>query len=183
MEIMSKDIAPPVVTAVLAALLTYGCTGRTILDSDAPAPAPSFAPPAVSQAGGEQVHVWFVKPSRKDLTLVAVNRVPGSGDRLHQAVSELLDGPTADESRQGMGSEIPRGTLLLDMKTEGNQVELNLSKRFACGGGTDSLEARIDQLRKTVAEAAGDRKVYLNVEGQRLTQTAGEGLEIPQPLN
>jgi spore germination protein GerM len=40
----------------------------------------------------------------------------------------------------------------------------------------------MEQLKRTVASVAGDKKVYLNVEGKRLV-AAAEGLEVQQPIN
>lgn len=97
-------------------------------------------------------------------------------------MEELLEGPTAREENAGLGTEIPRGTILIDLKHNAKNVELNLSRRFASGGGTDSFETRLEQLRRTVASAA-EAPVYLNVEGKRLNVSEGEGIEIKQPIN
>ena len=45
------------------------------------------------------------------------------------------------------------------------------------------METRLEQLSRTVADAAGQSKVFLSVEGQRLSTYAGEGLEVKQPIN
>lgn len=100
---------------------------------------------------------------------------------IKDAVSQLLQGPTKEEADSGLKSEVPAGTVLIGVEKKGNSVELNLSKRFA-SGGVDSIQTRLDQLTATVKDAAGPTKVYLDVEGQRLL-TAGEGLEVKQPLN
>lgn len=98
------------------------------------------------------------------------------------AVEELLQGPSSNEEHSGLGTEIPRGTILLGVERNGANVELNLSRRFATGGGASSFETRIEQLRRTVMTAA-DAPVYLSVEGKRLNISEGEGIEIRQPLN
>lgn len=131
-----------------------------------------------------QVRVWFVKmdPNGQP-TLIPVSRATSSTDKLEDAVSELLKGPEPEEEKTGLASEIPRGTILLDLKHVGDNVELNLSRRFSSGGGSDSIETRLEQLRRTVTDAAGTHKVYLNVEGERLLTAAGEGIEVRQPIN
>ena len=159
---------------VVAAALS-SCTGRTILHGmhglSARHPAPH-----------EDNHlvVWFVKG---DGTLVSVTRKAAGGDRIEQAVKELLSGPSAAEERGGLGSEIPRGTILLSTSRQGKAVSVDLSRRFAMDGGTTSFETRLQQLRKTVAPLAGPADVFLNVEGKRLTLEEGEGIEIHQPIN
>ena len=100
-----------------------------------------------------------------------------------EAVQQLLSGPTETESEAGLSSEIPKGTTLLGVKRADGDVELNLSKDFASSGGGTSLETRIEQLSRTVSTLAGSQKVYLDIEGERLSATAGDGLEIKQPIN
>ncbi len=131
------------------------------------------------------VRVWFVQPAGSKLNLVAVDRTHFRGcDRLEEAVSELLAGPSSKErDSENLGSEIPAGTILLGVNRGERNVELDLSARFASGGGSTSMSMRLEQLTRTVAEAAGSDKVYLLVEGKRLEATSGEGLEVKQPLN
>jgi spore germination protein GerM len=157
-------------------LLLSACTGRTILHG-------TRATSSHHPQHNNKIVVWFVKPANNgDPRLVSVARVVNSSDRLQAAVQELLEGPSAHEEHDGLGSEIPRGTILLDLKRSGKNVELNLSRRFASGGGTSSFETRLEQLRRTVATAA-ETPVYLNIEGKRLNIAEGEGIEIPQPIN
>jgi len=49
-----------------------------------------------------------------------------------------------------------------------DDFEIDLSKRFASGGGEASMETRLEQLKRTVISVVGNRKVFLNVEGKRL---------------
>lgn len=127
--------------------------------------------------------VWFVKEKGEELELVEVPRPKTGNDPVEAAVSELLMGPDEEESSKGISSEIPRGTILLGIEKDGEKIELNLSKRFTAGGGPTSIQTRLDQLSKTVTRVAGDSKVYLSVEGERLSANQFDGLEIKQPIN
>src|SRR5262249_12189632 len=98
----------------------------------------------------ESVRVWFVKPSAGELKLVSVMRPCTQENQMRSAVNELLRGPESNEAASGLSSEIPRGTVLIDVKQVGRNVELNLSKRFAAEGGITSFETRMEQLRRTV---------------------------------
>jgi spore germination protein GerM len=157
------------VTFAAVVLVLAACT-RTILTGD-------------DTGGGDRLTVWFAQQNGEELALVPVTRTFTGGDRLKGAVEELLRGPSDEEIARGLGSEIPRGTILLGIGGHGSVIDVNLSRRFASGGGALSLETRVEQLRRTVADAAGARKVYLAVEGERIYTAAGEGLEIKQPLN
>jgi spore germination protein GerM len=163
-------------TITLITLALTACTGRTILHGARTHKAPKAE-------RNNKIAVWFVRPaSNGDPKLASVSRTIRGADKLEEAVHELLEGPTAYEEHSGFGTEIPRGTIMIDLKRSPKSVELNLSRRFASGGGTSSFETRLEQLRRTVASAA-DAPVYLNVEGKRLNVSEGEGIEIKQPIN
>lgn len=148
------------------------CAQRTILTESELLP---------TNTGGK---VWFVRSEAGKLSYVGVERKTSYGqNELETSVRTLLDGPTREESEQGIGSEIPRGTVLLSLSEKNGCMELDLSRRFAAGGGIDSIETRLEQLGKTVSSAVGEKPVFLNIEGQRLTMTPGEGIEIKQPIN
>lgn len=132
-------------------------------------------------AAKKETSIWLVKSNQTDMVLVPVPRKGAAS--VNGAVKALLDGPSEAESQNGYGSEIPRGTVLLDVKESDKAIEINLSRRFASGGGTSSIETRLQQLSKTVRPIAGEKPVFLNVENRRLTMTPGEGIEVKQPIN
>jgi spore germination protein GerM len=166
-----KTYSQLLLLVVFSAIALSACTSRTMLEG------------LTGEDSGGKVHVWFVKPVGEDLKLVEVTRPLGHGDAFKDSVEELLRGPSGQEMQAGIGSEIPKGTILLGVEKKGETIELNLSRRFASSGGSSSLETRLEQLRRTVEATAGSSKVYLDVEGERLSTTAGDGLEIKQPIN
>ncbi len=105
------------------------------------------------------------------------------------AVDELLKGPSASEEAIGLGSEIPKGTVLISVSGLKDKpgIVLNLSKRFISGSGAGSFEMRLEQLKRTVNEVVSSgsnhEDIYLNVEGERLTQATGDGIDVAQPIN
>jgi spore germination protein GerM len=174
----NATICATIAVATICAITLSACAGhRTILHGSHAVRAPR------PERSKNTVTVWFVKSSKDgDLKLASVVRAASSPDKLQSAIDELLEGPSAHEENDGLGTEIPRGTILIDVKRSPKQIELNLSRRFATGGGTSSFETRMEQLRRTVTTAA-DAPVYLNVEGKRFNLEEGEGIEIPQPIN
>jgi len=132
---------------------------------------------------GKELNIYFVKEQDGNLDILPLSRPKFSNDALQSAVEELLQGPDRKEASSGYGTEIPRGTILLGIKRDGRDVELNLSKRFAAGGGPTSMEIRLEQLVKTIKEIEPNVDVYVNIEGQRLTASSADGLEIAQPVN
>ncbi len=135
---------------------------------------------ADQNSAGSQI--WFVKSNAGQMHLVGVKRNL-IGNKVESAVRALIEGPSKEEGEKGLGSEIPRGTLLLGVEEKDGGIEVNLSRRFASDGGTDSFETRMNQLSKTVSAVENTQPIYLNIEGHRLTMTQGEGIEVKQPIN
>lgn len=132
----------------------------------------------------KSLNIWFVREEAGNLELTAVSRPKTSTDALTGALEELLQGPDRADYNSGIGTEIPRGTILLGVKRKDGGVEVNLSKRFAAGGGPTSLETRLQQLARTVKDIEGSNvDVFVNIEGERLTASSADGLEIAQPIN
>ncbi len=79
-------------------------------------------------------------------------------------------------------SEIPKGTTLLKLTTNNNDVYVDLSPEFTQGGGSASMTGRLGQVVYTATTLNPNNKVWLSVGGKPLTVLGGEGLEIPQPI-
>lgn len=129
----------------------------------------------------DNIKIWFVREQGGELQPTAVERTLSTQDPIKEATDQLLKGPTQREADAGLKSEIPLGTVILGVENKGPITELNLSQRFA-SGGTSSVEARLSQLERTIRDVAGKSKVFLDVEGHRLL-TAGDGMEVKQPIN
>jgi spore germination protein GerM len=125
------------------------------------------------------ITVYFVKNSK----LIAVKRPFFSEDsKITTAITELLKGPSEREQKKGLYSEIPVKTKLLGIKETEGQIELNLSRDFESGGGSNSMILRLDQLTNTTLKAAPEKPVYLKLDGKIVKNIGGEGLYVPQPL-
>lgn len=166
---------------LLSAVVLTGCAERQIL-TGSDVPKTHSESTVQAEILGNAAEVWFVKPNGEKLELVKVNRKLAGSDKLEAALTELLRGPTGEEEGEGLASEIPKGTVLLGVHPIDDDYEIDLSRRFASGGGEESMETRLEQLRKTVKSVVGDKKVFLNVEGKRLV-AAADGLEVQQPIN
>jgi spore germination protein GerM len=169
--------------AFAGALILSGCQQREVLTVEASRKMAQDSVTNNAQNLVMKVRVFFVQTTDGKLDVVPVERAIHGTDVLGETVQELLKGPTEQEAANGIASEIPKGTTLLDAKESAEGIELNLSAPFAADGGTDSLETRLDQLSKTVSAAVHDKKVFLDIDGKRLTETSGEGIEVRQPIN
>jgi len=156
--------AGPVPSAPDATTTTVAATGQ----GDAPA------------AGGTTtVQLYFTRGE----SLQAVRRpVPKVSRVGAETVKALLAGPTAEESRSGLGTAIPRDTRFLDLVIEGGVAEVDLSKAFESGGGTLSLTMRLAQVTCTLDQFDSVRGVRFALDGKLVNVFSGNGIVLDRPV-
>ena len=130
-------------------------------------------------AGAATVHVYFLYGEHG----VAVHRQAPAAAPATAAVRALLKGPTAAERAHGLGSAVPAGTRLLRLSVRSRVAVVDLSSRFASGGGSASMFARLGQLVYTLTAVRGVDAVNLRIEGRPVRVFGGEGLVLQQPLS
>lgn len=132
----------------------------------------------------QTVKIYFTKSKEGgDLSFAAVTRkVPKKGSKLDYALRELFLGPTKQELKMGIMSEIPVGTRLIKIEESEDELLVDLSSQYLVGGGSASVQLRYLQLYKTLTTLEPRKKFYLHVDGKELKTIAGEGLEVTQPL-
>ena len=133
----------------------------------------------------DTVTIYFIgQNSNKEDVYKIVKREYDSekdGTKLEYVLNELLRGPLAKESAQGIYTEIPKGTKLRSISKISGKLYIDLSEDFEQGGGTDGLYKRLYQLIKTVNKNTNE-DVYLKIEGREVDVIGGEGIMINQPL-
>lgn len=112
----------------------------------------------------------------------AARRVAEDRDPIRAAVEELLAGPSAAEADAGLGTAIPAGVELLDVEVADGVVTVDLSGRFADGGGSASMFARLAQLVFTVTGFEEARSgVRLRLDGADVETFSSEGIVLDGP--
>lgn len=170
--------------ACLVLLVLQGCaprSERTVLSEYLPERVKSGQAPR--SRNSHNLSIYFVRSGASGAEMVTAKRSFSGKDELAEALQLLLNGPTANEAVAGFGSEIPAGTVLIGVNREKDKVTIDLSRRFAMGGGIESFETRMEQLKRTVKSCGEPLPVFLTVEGKLLTITEGEGIEVKQPIN
>ena len=136
----------------------------------------------VTQQGNEQTaSIYWLKSKENRLALVPqpLKIAATQPDQvLEAAFKTLLAGPSEGSD----STTIPKGTELLGIKAENNDVHVNLSENFTTGGGSSSMMGRVGQVVYTATSLNPQAKVYIDVNGKPLEVLGGEGVEIPQPL-
>ncbi len=140
------------------------------------------AQPSTRQPANEQTpNVYWLRPTDKNVTLVPQPVKVASirpNQPLEAAFQTLLAGPTAGTD----STTIPKGTKLLGLKAENDEVHVNLSEDFTSGGGSTSMMGRVGQVVYTATTLNPKAKVYIDVNGKPLDVLGGEGVELQQPL-
>ncbi|AVH61933.1 spore germination protein [Nostoc sp. 'Peltigera membranacea cyanobiont' 213] len=127
-------------------------------------------------------NVYWLTPKDKSVALVPQPVKVASiraNQPLEAAFQSLLAGPTTEATGS---TTIPKGTKLLGLKSENNEVHVNLSEDFTSGGGSTSMMGRVGQVVYTATTLNPKAKVYIDVNGKPLDVLGGEGLELEQPL-
>ena len=114
--------------------------------------------------------------------LVPITREVEAPLTLENTLILLLKGPLISEDKKGIYSEIPPNVSLIDVKRKGNSIIVNLSPNFGKGGGSESVENRLQQLAKTVKNFSPGKDVYLHINGEEVEYLGGEGVYVKQPL-
>ncbi|MDZ8034255.1 MULTISPECIES: GerMN domain-containing protein [unclassified Nostoc] len=186
----SNRISSGVIAAVSAAVVAVGGGVAWFTTQSGNTPTPSNpsgrieqpAQPSTRQPANEQTpNVYWLRPKDKNVALVpqpvkVASVLPNQA--LEAAFQSLLAGPTEGTD----STTIPKGTKLLGLKAEKDEVRVNLSEDFTSGGGSTSMMGRIGQVVYTATTLNPKAKVYIDVNGKPLDILGGEGLELQQPL-
>jgi spore germination protein GerM len=187
----SNRISSGAIAAVSAVVVAVGggVAWFTTQSSNTPTPSnPSGqiaqpAQPSTRQPANEQTpNVYWLTSKDKNVALVPQPVKVASilpNQPLEAAFQSLLAGPTTEATGS---TTIPKGTKLLGLKSENNEVHVNLSEDFTSGGGSTSMMGRVGQVVYTATTLNPKAKVYIDVNGKPLDVLGGEGVELQQPL-
>ncbi|MBW4454692.1 MAG: GerMN domain-containing protein [Nostoc indistinguendum CM1-VF10] len=141
------------------------------------------AQPSTIQPANEQTpNVYWLRSTDKNVALVPQPVRVASirpNQPLEAAFQSLLAGSPAEATDS---TTIPKGTKLLGLKSENDEVHVNLSEDFTSGGGSTSMMGRVGQVVYTATSLNPKAKVYIDVNGKPLDVLGGEGVELQQPL-
>ena len=186
----TNGISSGVVAAISAAVVAVsgGVAWFSSQSSDPPTPANSSqtikqpVQQSTTQQGNEQTaSIYWLRSKENRLDLVPQPfKVAATQPNqvLEAAFKTLLAGPSEGTD----STTIPKGTQLLGLKAENNNVHVNLSENFTTGGGSTSMMGRVGQVVYTATSLNPKAKVYIEVNGKPLEVLGGEGVELEQPL-
>ena len=113
---------------------------------------------APSSGAATRGDVWFLRAGEPVAVTRSAPGIPG-------LVRSLLAGPTRRERAGGLGSAIPAGAALRELRIERRVVTVDLDARFAAGRDERALSARVGQLVRTLRAVPGVLGVRVRIEG------------------
>jgi len=141
-------------------------------------PAPTGAgTPSPSTAETMTYEVWFTYEGSLSVTPRTEPFTPAVGTA---ALEALLDGPTTEERRAGLGSTINPGTELLGLSIEDRIASVRLNDAFTAEETPAIAVGSLAQIVYTITQFDSVDAVVFEVEGQPLTNFGGYELDGAQ---
>ena len=128
--------------------------------------------------------LYFVSSGDTSFRLEAAPRQLPRADpetHLRNTLQALIKGPTEAETGRGLSSSIPEDTRILELLLRDDVVEVNLSEEFGTGGGSASIQGRLNQLFYSLTQPSYADEVSLSVEGNPVYYLGGEGITVDNP--
>ncbi len=121
-------------------------------------------------------NLFFVRGS----VLGVANRTVGTvQDPRYAALENLVQGPNASEASQGLGTEIPQGTVVRGLQIKSGVATINFSPNFVAPGSPSSLSARLAQVVYTLTDTPNVTGVVIEVGRTQVVNFAGVNLSSP----
>jgi sporulation and spore germination protein/immunoglobulin-like protein involved in spore germination len=108
--------------------------------------------------------------------------VTADGGVARATLTALLRGRTAAERKAGYSSSIPTGTAVRGVVIRRGVATVDLSGRFAAGGGSLSMLLRVAQVVHTVTQFPTVDRVAFRIDGKPVTAIGGEGVVVSPPV-
>lgn len=127
------------------------------------------------------VKVYFFKGEK----LFAVERpLQRNETPLKRALEELMAGPNKGEIGQGIATQLPAGTKVLNARITGSTATINFNRKLEnYGGGSTRLQGMIAQIVYTATDIPGVEKAWIWIESRKEVVLGGEGLVLDHPLS
>jgi germination protein M len=126
------------------------------------------------------IKVYF---SRNEKICAATRIIPKTQQVGAAAMKALIQGPTADEQKAGMVSNLPDGTTFLGLDVASGVATVDLSKEYESGGGSLSMFMRLAEVVFTLTQFPTVEGVNFKLDGEPIDVLGGEGIIIDHPMS
>src|SRR5436190_6662469 len=122
--------------------------------------------------------VWFTRNDHLFEVPWVVPRTLAVG---RASLEALLGGPPQARVAQGVGTQVPPGTTLLDLSIADGLATVNLSNEFLSGGSAVSAWTRLGQVVWTIAQFPSVTSVVIQLDGQPIKPFDVQGGALGRP--
>ena len=131
-----------------------------------------------------EINLYFTRGEAVVPLVRTVPRIGSVDEKVRNAVTLLLQGPTEAEAAAGYDSALPQEAQLLNVFREGDTVFLDFSKQIDEGGGTETMVERLRQIVYTATQFQSVNKVRFLIDGQLIKYFSSEGLtQVEHPVS
>jgi hypothetical protein len=162
---------------LLGALVSAGCDGGGSTSTTGTRPATTSA---ADTAPTTSVAVYYLRDGRLSPVRRTIEATPAVA---RAALTELLDGPTDEETSSGLSTAIPAGTHLRDLSLADGVATVDLGGTFDDGGGSASMLGRVAQVVATLTRFPTVERVAFRIDGEPVTTLGGEGVAVDPPVD
>ncbi|MCM8817671.1 MAG: GerMN domain-containing protein [Candidatus Omnitrophica bacterium] len=104
-------------------------------------------------------------------------------EKIMFALTELIAGPSQEESSKGLISCVPQDARVLSVKKEGDIIYVDFSQEIEYGGGIWEIKGRLAQIVFTSTQFDPDDGVRILIEGKEIKSFSGEGItDVEKPM-
>jgi len=109
--------------------------------------------------------------------------MPAGPAPLSETIAALLAGPTPEETREGILSLIPPGTVLQSASAKDGTASLSFNENLRFNSfGIEGFRGQVRQIVFTATEFPTVRNVQILIDGGKVDFLSPEGLYIGKPL-
>jgi len=158
-------------------IITSG-TGISCDTETTPAMVAACTALGLAPAATTELLVYFMRGEKLGAARRSVPRTAGVAAA---AMRQLVAGPTSAEAAAGLGTSIPTGTRLRGVTIAAGVATVDLSARYASGGGSLSMFSRLGQVVYTLTQFPSVTSVRFSLDGKPVTEFSGEGIVLDRP--
>ena len=174
---MARVVNRLLVSVLVAASLVVaaGCDG----DEALPPPPSTEGPSGTTAQETTSVAVYFLRDGKVSPVRRTIAATPAVA---RAALTELIAGPSDEESASGLSSAVPAGTTLRDLAVADGVATVDFDGTFDDGGGSASMLGRVAQVVATLTRFPTVERVAFRIDGQAVDAIGGEGVVVDPPV-
>lgn len=140
----------------------------------------SRAPSPVETSGPTRAFTVYF--TRDDRLIRAEREIKSDVPSAEAALRALLQGPTPQERKQRIATQLPAAVRLLDLRVDPGTTHVDLSAEFQEPAPSELIALRVAQVVWTLTEFPEVRAIRFSIDGEEVAVTTGDGTATERPV-